>query len=187
MPSSRAEIISPALERIESIEDCRSVLDIGVGFGKWGALCREYLDVWKGRVRPEEWAVRIDGVEVFPAYRNPLWDLYTDVHETEALAWLREAPQSWDLVLMMDVLEHFTQADGFALLRAALARCAKMLIVAMPVVVRPQGEIYGNPHERHIAAWTPGVFDALCVSETGCKPQRNVYGKTALWSLGVAR
>ena len=26
----------------------KSVLDVGCGFGKWGYLCREYLDVFPG-------------------------------------------------------------------------------------------------------------------------------------------
>ena len=26
-----------------------SVLDIGTGFGKYGLLCREYLELWDGR------------------------------------------------------------------------------------------------------------------------------------------
>jgi hypothetical protein len=28
-----------------------SVLDAGIGFGLWGALLRQYLDVWSGRVQ----------------------------------------------------------------------------------------------------------------------------------------
>ncbi|WP_433615260.1 hypothetical protein [Paenibacillus cellulositrophicus] len=43
-----------------------SVLDIGIGFGRWGMLCREFLDVWQGRVFREQWQTRIEGVEVFP-------------------------------------------------------------------------------------------------------------------------
>ena len=26
-----------------------SILDIGSGFGKYGVLCREYLELWDGR------------------------------------------------------------------------------------------------------------------------------------------
>jgi hypothetical protein len=33
----------------------QSILDVGMGFGKWGVLAREYLDVWGGRCRPADW------------------------------------------------------------------------------------------------------------------------------------
>ena len=41
----------------------RSILEIGVGFGKWGVVAREYLEAWQGRFRREDWQVRIEGVK----------------------------------------------------------------------------------------------------------------------------
>ena len=45
----------------------KSVLDVGVGFGKYGYLFREYLDVWDMHsVRDYErrrWTTRIEGIE----------------------------------------------------------------------------------------------------------------------------
>ena len=50
----------------------KSVLDVGVGFGKYGVLCREYLELWDGRGEYSQFLRRIDGVEVFANYITPL-------------------------------------------------------------------------------------------------------------------
>ncbi|HET7642950.1 MAG TPA: hypothetical protein VFK40_05540, partial [Nitrososphaeraceae archaeon] len=48
-----------------------SFLDIGNGFGKYGVLSREYLELWDGR---EEYKFRrrIDGIKFFENYIIPL-------------------------------------------------------------------------------------------------------------------
>ena len=45
----------------------RSVLDLGVGMGFYGAVVRQWLD---GGVQP--WRTRLVGVEGFDAYRSPV-------------------------------------------------------------------------------------------------------------------
>ena len=52
MPSSQYYHISKIMEMIISL-DRKSVLDIGSGFGKFGVLCREYLELWDGRQKYE--------------------------------------------------------------------------------------------------------------------------------------
>ena len=62
--------ISTAIDWIREVNP-RSVLDVGVGFGKWGFLCREYLDVFNGRHFREDWKIRIIGIEGFEKYLHP--------------------------------------------------------------------------------------------------------------------
>ena len=38
-----------------------SVLDVGTSFGKYGVLCRKYLELWDGRTE-YEFIRRVDGV-----------------------------------------------------------------------------------------------------------------------------
>ena len=45
MGSSAVELITPIVSLVQAAEPT-SVLDIGVGFGKWGFLLREYIEVW---------------------------------------------------------------------------------------------------------------------------------------------
>ena len=49
MPVSTPVHISHCLGRIIGLNP-EPVLDVGCGFGLWGFLCREYLDVWNGWV-----------------------------------------------------------------------------------------------------------------------------------------
>ena len=60
MPSSLPDFIPTIIKTVMS-RNPKSVLDIGVGFGKWGYLFREYLDVYHGRVFKEDWLVNIEG------------------------------------------------------------------------------------------------------------------------------
>ena len=62
MPVSTSVHLSHCLANIIRLEP-RSILDVGCGFGTWGFLCRTYLDVFLERVQPEDWQVRIDGIE----------------------------------------------------------------------------------------------------------------------------
>ena len=43
----------------------QKILDAGVGFGRWGILCREFLEVWDGKTHSSDWKLQIDGVEIF--------------------------------------------------------------------------------------------------------------------------
>ena len=66
MPSSRANTIPTVIHLVRQLEP-RSILDIGVGFGKWGHLFREYTDILQAehdppRYQRANWQVRIDGI-----------------------------------------------------------------------------------------------------------------------------
>src|SRR3712207_6933182 len=43
----------------------------GIGFGLWGCLLRQYLDVWAGRIQRDQWTTRIDGIEIDPKRIQP--------------------------------------------------------------------------------------------------------------------
>ena len=92
------------------------VLDVGTGFGKYGALCREYLDLWDGRQK-YEFATQIDGVEVFKEYITPLHHfVYNNIYNDNIIAVIRKLEMGYDLVLLLDVLEHFDKEEGKFLL-----------------------------------------------------------------------
>jgi hypothetical protein len=152
MPTSDYHQISDVLHVIEQVGPAH-VLDVGVGFGKWGFLCREILDVYYERVQPESWTTVIDGIEIYEPYRNPTWSLaYNTIHIGDA----REiVPQlgRYDLVICSDVIEHFTKPDGVALIDELL-RHAPIVIVTTPAGEAPQGAAYGNVHETHLSSWT---------------------------------
>ncbi|MBI4717002.1 MAG: class I SAM-dependent methyltransferase [Planctomycetes bacterium] len=139
-----------------------SVLDVGVGFGKYGFLFREYTDIWNlehvGRYGREHWRTRIEGVEATPEYITPLHRyVYDEIH----LGDVREVvPRlgTYDVIVMGDVLEHFTRADGDALLDALYARARQCLLLTFPIDCAPNAGVLGNPYEAHRSAWNRKSF-----------------------------
>ena len=162
MPSSYFEAIPYILSEVVRANP-QSVLDVGVGFGKYGVLLRELLEVRNERYHKSTWRVRIDGVEVYPEYRNALHDYvydeiyYGDIREVVT----RSMHRAYDVILLIDVLEHFSKEDGLALIQRLLERVAKCLIISTPLYPAPQGTYLGNPHENHRSRWHPIDFAHL--------------------------
>ena len=136
----------------------RSVLDLGIGMGFYGAVVRQWLD---GGVQP--WRTRLVGVEGFAAYRGPCWDLYDEVVESSIERFLETNADLWDAILLLDVLEHFEHAQGGAILSVLRSRLSTegRLFVGTPAVWMAQGAAYGNELERHRSLWTAGELRSL--------------------------
>ena len=84
MPSSQYYHISKIMEMIISLNP-NSILDIGSGYGKFGVLCREYLELWDGRQK-YEFRRRIDCVEVYKDYITPLHNyIYNNIYNKNIL------------------------------------------------------------------------------------------------------
>jgi hypothetical protein len=56
----------------------QTVLDVGVGFGKYGVLAREFLELRDGRNQYHDWQRQIDGIEIFADYLTPLHEFVYD-------------------------------------------------------------------------------------------------------------
>lgn len=148
MPTSCYTHIPQVLDEVYALQPERT-LELGVGFGKWGVLLREILDAIYGRCRRSQWQREIQGIEVFASYDNPAWDVYNDVLIEN---FVDSPSDGWDLVMMMDSLEHMTPEVGRPFL-AGLVERNKHVIISVPNGPMPQNEaVYGNEHERHL--WT---------------------------------
>ena len=158
MPSSRPNTIPTVLHLLRQLKP-RSILDVGVGFGKWGHLFREYTDIQEAerdpsRYRRENWRTRIDGIEGHAAYLTPMHRyLYTDIHVGDAAEVLRKLPR-YDLIFLGDVLEHFDQTAGRRVVRDAWEKCAKAVIITTPKYETGQEDLCGNDLERHRSLWS---------------------------------
>jgi hypothetical protein len=182
MPTSKPDILSPVAKQI-LLAFPTSVLDIGVGHGKWGLLAREYTDIWMRRYTRPEWKVRIEGVEIHEPYRNPVWEYaYDVVHVGNALEILPKL-SGCDLCLALDVLEHFTKADGLALLRLIVEK-SRTAIVSYSNC--PQGTVMGNSYEAHLSTWLPADFVGLEAPGTGISSLYNDGVTNILFVKGVA-
>jgi len=134
----------------------QSILDVGVGFGRWGFLLRELLDIFRGRYAREEWKTCIDGVEVFESYITPMHRYLYDkimVGDAEKLV-QGMAPNSYDVIILGDVLEHFEKEQGKDFLNGCCCVVKKAVIVCIPIGKGyPQGTVLGNVDETHRAVW----------------------------------
>ncbi len=138
------------------------VLDVGVGFGRWGMIVREFCDVWYGRVFKSQWSVHIEGIEAFADnisdYHHALYD---QIHLGDAREIIPSLDSTWDVVIFGDVLEHFERHTGEALLNWSLDH-AEYVLVNIPLGSEwPQSELYENPYEEHLSTWIEMDFGAF--------------------------
>lgn len=138
----------------------RSILDVGVGFGKTGMLVREYLECWYGRYTPSSWQITVEGIEIFDGYRNPLWtSMYNRVHLGDARSLAGELGR-FDVAICCDVIEHMDKPSGIDLVRRLVNACG-VLLLTTPISFWPQGAENGNPHEVHQSQWGAEDFGGL--------------------------
>lgn len=134
------------------------IIELGVGFGKIGVLCREVLEAVHGRCHEDTWQSKVIGIEGFESYRNPCWNVYTDVLIKDFRKDYEEI-KGWDLVMMIDSLEHCEKAEAKVIL-ATLVKNNRHIIVSVPIGNCPQGAEFGNDFECHRSIWNgPEEFD----------------------------
>ncbi len=156
IPVSDLGSIVPILTEV-LLTNPEGTMDIGVGFGKYGVLCREVLEAVHGRCAPDTWEKRIVGIEGFEAYRNPAWDVYDEVQVADFTK-VYESIVGWPLVLMIDSLEHVDKVTGEIILEY-LVRNNGRVIVSTPVGECPQEGVFGNEFERHRTTFTTSSFN----------------------------
>lgn len=145
MPSSYADSFPPIVHAIIAFAP-RHILDIGPGWGKYGLACREYLPKLEC----------LDAVEV-PQGRYSTQDaIYGSIFVGD----IRGAPEQffmpYDLVLLIDVIEHLRLDEGHELL-ACIQRAGPAVLVASPTQFFEQHD-EANPHETHLSFWDAGEF-----------------------------
>jgi hypothetical protein len=144
-----------------------SVMDIGAGFGKYGVLCREYLELWDGRQDYSNFKRRIDGVEAFPHYITPVHKfVYNQIYVEDILKLVDKLDFNYDLVLLIDVLEHFDKSEGELLLKKLLAR-NKGVLISTPKDPSDQKGAFGNSFEIHKSKWSKEELSRLANNNHG--------------------
>lgn len=120
------------------------VVDVGAGSGAW----RDFLgpatagaswtavEIWESYVGEYRLAERYDEV------------VLADVRELDPLP-------AADLYIFGDVLEHMPRDEAITLWERARA-VAGVLVINLPVLDYPQGEVGGNPYEAHLHQWDMG-------------------------------
>lgn len=139
-----------------------SVLDVGVGFGKYGCLFREYLDIWGVKSVDEyaksHWRTRIDGIDATKEYITPLHRfIYDEIYVGDVLSIIGTLGR-YDVIMMGDVLEHFEKDVGHKVLDELYEHTARCLILTFPSKCRIDLDVAGNPYEAHRSSWNRADF-----------------------------
>lgn len=157
MPSSQHFQISKILDLVILINP-ESILDIGIGFGKYGMLCREYLELWDGRNNYKDFTRIIDGIEAFKDYITPLHGfIYNNIFIGDASELISTLETEYELVLLIDVLEHFEKEEGAIFIKNILKR-NKSLLISVPKLFEKQADSFGNRYEIHRSHWTENML-----------------------------
>lgn len=155
MPIGCGAAISTVTDKVEELKP-ESILDIGCGFGSYGVLFRQYLDIMQERYGKEEWQTIIDAVEIWPGYLTPV---HSHVYDDIIIADIRDLAASnptgrfYDLIFLGDVIEHMPKEEGVFLLDQ-LKLCCKYLVIVTPASFCNSVKSYrGNTSEEHLSLW----------------------------------
>jgi len=132
--------ISLMIGKLAEAGKIASVLDCGCGSGTYKTLLGSILPgaTWTGI---DAWEPYVSQFELEKLYDRII------VSDLRQVAYSSLPPA--DLVIFGDVLEHMTQAEAIDVVSQARA-IASYVLISIPVVDYPQGEVHGNPYEVHI-------------------------------------
>ncbi|HMV11524.1 MAG TPA: class I SAM-dependent methyltransferase [Nitrosomonas sp.] len=140
-----------------------SILDIGVGMGQYGFLLRtnlENINLFEinganARLRDKnQWRIKIDGIEGYAGYLTPVHNYaYNRILIGDALELLPTlASNSYDLVLAIDILEHFYKEQGVHFLKECRRIAKGSSLISTPKEFMEQ-DVPANPFENHRSVW----------------------------------
>lgn len=153
MPSSHyapiVDIIKLMIEYSPS-----SILDVGCGFGRWGFLAREFLDIQSDRYFKNDWKIKIDAVEIFQKYITKHHEyIYDNIFIENVESFVNKKIQ-YELIIAGDVIEHFDKNKGIEIIKKLYSLADKALICMIPIGDSwSQGDHCGNTFEKHLSIW----------------------------------
>ncbi len=158
MGTSNWQNISYNIELVRKLNP-HSILDIGVGFGRWGILFREFLEIWEEGKYDGKWKRTIDGVEIFVPYIKDYHSyFYNNIFKENALDFIKRTDNIYDLINLGDVVEHFTKDEGQQLIKLCLEK-GKYVLITIPIGRHwKQDGTNDNPHEAHKSIWYNNDF-----------------------------
>ncbi len=161
-----------ALNSVQRIVDgtAQSILDVGCGKGEPIAFINRNRNY------------RVVGVDIFkPSLSHCRKSGY---HDNLILADVRNLPfkpNSFDVVICMEVLEHLDQIQGERLLRSLENIARKQVIISSPLGDHDQDTYDGNPYQQHKYIWTASEVSSLGYNVIGIGI-RGLGGKSGIQS-----
>lgn len=155
---SRPENLTPLVELIQGARPA-TIADVGAGWGKLGLIAREALTAVAAETgddpSPDPWEVVFleawEGGEYFTTGKPG--SILDAVYDRVVPGWATVArhPHGFDLVLLVDVLEHIPKDEGGALLAVLIGANRAVLVSTPRVVTFYDRHFYGVP--EHVCQW----------------------------------
>ena len=152
MPGS-SDLFDDRIAALFATMDYQTVLDVGAGFGKMGAIAR----------RGKNKAARITGIDKIGRYCDGLNKSdYNEAICGDAVEWLFANPDRlFDVVTICDCLEHMRKSEGVDVLNLLTIR-SKKIIIKVPMDTSEsllyQAGLNELNSESHISIWGPHDF-----------------------------
>jgi hypothetical protein len=163
MPTSDIDQIPDVVKAVMAYEP-DSILDVGLGCGKYALLLREYIDGQTASpvetLVPGSRHLRIDGVEAYAPYITPIHTLLYDNIVCGSIVDVCLRAAECDVVMMIDVIEHIPKDSAIETLRVLSQKARKGIVIATPVAHIRQTALHGNAYEEHVSVWQPSDFGA---------------------------
>jgi 2-polyprenyl-3-methyl-5-hydroxy-6-metoxy-1,4-benzoquinol methylase len=153
------------------LRDCKSVLDLGCGPSSPLQYCKNI-----------KYSI---GVEAFLPYleeskKKNIHSEYLD----KKIEDLNFPENSFDAVIMIEVLEHLPKEVGVEILKKSSKWAKKKIIVSTPNGYFPMDAVDGNEHQRHLSGWSVDVFKRIGFSVRGMSGVKFLYhNKNTVHSL----
>lgn len=151
----------------KELRDCESVLDLGCGPSSPLQYCKNIK--------------YSAGVEAFKPYLEESKKRKIHTEYIEKKVEEVDFPQnSFDAVILIEVLEHLPENIGYAMLEKADKWAKKKVIVSTPNGFLAQRERDGNPFQKHLSGWDKKKMEKLgfkCRGLAGWKILHSEYPK----------
>lgn len=131
MPVARPTTIQIVCEWIIKRRPKR-ILDVGIGFGLWGFLARNYGVIWDPKLTQKKYhnwknEIIVDGIEISAALITPLQELiYNKIYIGNMLD-IVPTLNTYDLIIMGDVIEHVTKEEAVHFLKVVVQKGSVIL------------------------------------------------------------
>lgn len=124
-----------------ALKDCATVLDLGCGPSSPLQYCKNVK--------------RSVGVEAFEPYlvESKKKNIHSE-YLNKKIEDLDFSDNSFDAVIMIEVLEHLPEELGFEILKKAEKWARKKIIVSSPNGFISQKELDNNPLQKHLSGWS---------------------------------